>query len=233
MRDKRGPLTPRRPLFSRRADRRFHRVLLAAALAPLVIIGALMTWVRLPVATGQTARIHQPVAFDHRVHAGALAIDCRYCHADAERSSTAGLPPTEACVGCHQPAYLASSVLAAVRTSLDSQAPVPWRRVHTLPDFVYFDHSVHVANGVGCETCHGRVDRMREVVQTKPLTMQWCLDCHRAPEPNLRPQNAIATMGWHAPAASLRTADGAHDAPIAVNDIKPVRHLVNCSACHR
>lgn len=210
------------PLFSPGATRRFRLALLGAALLPAVVVGALMLRVRTAAATGQYARVAQPMRFDHRIHAGALAIDCRYCHAESERAATAGMPPTEACVGCHQPAYIASATFAAVRTSLTSGTPVPWRRVHRLPDFVYFDHSVHVANGVACETCHGRVDRMGVVTQQAPLTMQWCLACHRNPRGQLRPREAVTAMGWQG-----------ESAPLSGPKLRRVSRLADCTTCHR
>ncbi len=215
------PARPRhgRALFSPMAARRFRRALGAALLLPMLLIGGLMAWVRTPAATGEGRAPVQPVAFDHRIHAGALAIDCRYCHAEAARSATAGLPPSSACVACHQPALFASRMFDPVRTSLATGTPIVWRRVNRLPDFVYFDHAVHVGNGVGCETCHGRVDRMARVRQATPLTMAWCLDCHRAPESQLRPLDAITRMGFQ---------PGDHP-----DSLPGVRHPVHCTACHR
>ena|SRR5581483_1852860 len=189
----------------------------------------LMLWVRTSYATGEHAHVTQPVPFDHRLHASGLAIDCRYCHATAERTASAGLPPTTACVGCHKPAMLSTSLFAPVRASLASSGPVAWKRVNALPDFVFFDHSIHVAKGVGCETCHGRVDQMSETRQAAPLTMGWCLSCHRDPAPHLRPPNAVAVMGW----------DSAHARPrgdttsVRLAHAADVRRLTSCTTCHR
>jgi hypothetical protein len=163
------------------------------------------------------------------VHAGALRIDCRFCHATAERSSSAGLPPTAACVGCHNDVLFATSIFAPVRKSLSTSRPIDWRRVNALPDFAFFDHSIHLAKGVGCETCHGRVDEMARVEQAAPLTMGWCLGCHRNPTPHLRPESEITTMGW----------DAAHERPrsdsiaLRVSRENHVRGLVSCTTCHR
>lgn len=181
--------------------------LLAIASLAVGVPVALMVWVRTSYATGKHAVIAQPVPFDHRVHAGALRIDCRFCHASVERAATAGLPPTVSCVGCHHASLVASSVFAPVRTSLATQRPIPWRRVNALPDFVFFNHSIHVARGVRCETCHGDVRSMARVQQATSLSMGWCLGCHR---------NPIAEPG----------------VPIAVDQGTHAR-LTNCSTCHR
>jgi hypothetical protein len=190
---------------------------------------ALMVWVRTSFATGEHATVSQPIAFDHRLHAGGLRIDCRYCHATAERAPMAGLPPTAACVGCHNQPMLASPIFAPVRRSLATERPIAWNRVDALPDFVFFDHSIHVAKGVGCETCHGRVDEMAQVKQAAPLSMGWCLECHRDPAPHLRPREAITVMGW----------DSAHARPrrdpigVQVAQANAVRSLTSCTSCHR
>lgn len=168
----------------------------------------------------------QPVPFSHPIHAGALEIDCRYCHASAERTAPAGMPSTRACVPCHERVWLESPAFAAVRASLAEDRPIPWRRVHDLPDFTYFHHGIHSRKGIGCETCHGRVDRMPRVRQAVPLTMGWCLDCHREPERHLRPRSEITTLGWRPDrpqaelGAELKAAYG-------------VSEPTHCTACHR
>ena len=135
--------------------------------APLVVAGFLLLLARTPLFTRQHVEVEQPVPFDHRQHAWAQGIDCLYCHGGAERSAAAGVPPASTCAGCH------------TQAPLPVDAPIPWAKVHDLPDFVYFDHSIHFAKGVGCATCHGKVEEMARVVQAAPLTMSWCLDCHR------------------------------------------------------
>src|SRR2546423_10448338 len=156
-------------LFSPGAPRR-ARVALAAGLALVVAVPSIaMTWVRTSWARGLHVHVAQPIAFDHRIHVTGLRIDCRYCHAGAERSAWAGVPSTQQCVPCHSRLWLSSASMAPVRRSLASGRPIPWRRVTQLPDFVYFDHASHTRSGVGCETCHGRVDRMAEVRQVAPL----------------------------------------------------------------
>src|SRR5262245_47021457 len=146
--------------------------------------------------TGVAVARQQPVQFSHRHHAGELGIDCRYCHTAVERSSTAGVPPTRTCINCHAQIWNQSDFLEAVRASFRTDRSVEWIRVHDLPDFVYFDHSIHVAKGVGCVTCHGRVDQMNQIYKVATLQMSWCLDCHRQPERYVRPRERVFDMGW-------------------------------------
>jgi hypothetical protein len=164
----------------------------------------------------------QPVPYSHKLHAGELGIDCRYCHANIERSQEAMIPPTQACMGCHAIVKKDSPKLAAIRGSWAGGTPVEWVRVHRVADYAYFDHSVHLAAGVGCVSCHGRVDQMEVVRQDKPLSMGWCLECHRDPTPNLRPKDQITNMTW------TPTADEA--AQFAQATVRGPEH---CSGCHR
>lgn len=209
-------------LFSPRADRWLRATLLAGALLVLGTPTLLMAWVRTPQVTGQFDPVEQPVLFDHRHHVLDAAIDCRFCHETAERSRYASVPATQLCMGCHGQIWNQSEQLAAVRKSYFEHEPIRWNRVHRLPDFVYFDHSAHLAAGVGCVTCHGRVDHMAQVEQVAPLTMGWCIDCHRNPEPRLRPHALIASMEAVPPEAAERAARE-----------HPVRHLTHCTTCHR
>jgi hypothetical protein len=206
---------------------RAARVILAVGITALVVTPLFaMVWVRTPLARGEDLHIAQPVPFDHRVHVNGLRIDCRYCHAGAERGAWAGLPETSKCVSCHTQTWIASSAFAPVRKSIATGRPIPWRRVNELPDFVYFNHAIHVNKGVGCETCHGRIDQMAQVRQAVPLTMGWCLSCHVDPAPNLRPLNAVTTMGWTATksdSAMMRTVLAGYH----------VKRLTNCTTCHR
>lgn len=146
----------------------------------------------------------QPIAYSHKQHAGDLAMDCRYCHAYVERSPHAGVPPTQTCMNCHSQQKKDSPLLAAMRESWTSGNAIPWKRIHKVPDFAFFDHSAHMGFGtgenraaIGCETCHGRIDTMVVVKQVQPLSMSWCIECHSDPAPNLRPVAAITTMGWN------------------------------------
>lgn len=138
----------------------------------------------------------QPVAFSHKLHAGELGMDCRYCHSTVEKAAHAAVPPTAVCMGCHTQVLPKSPKLELVRQSYQTGKPIPWVRVHMLPDYSFFDHSVHVAAGVGCASCHGRIDKMTRVYQHQPLSMGWCLDCHRDPNKHLRPSNKVTQMDW-------------------------------------
>lgn len=168
----------------------------------------------------------QPVAYSHKLHAGEMQIDCRYCHASVERSAVANVPPTKACMNCHLLVARQAESLAKVRDSATSGRPLRWVRVHKLGEYAYFDHHVHVSAGVGCASCHGRVDEMEVVRQVEPLSMSWCLDCHRDPEPQLRPLSEITNMAWKPardPEARVRQLAG----------LRPVKPPVDCSGCHR
>jgi Cytochrome c7 and related cytochrome c/Class III cytochrome C family len=170
----------------------------------------------------------QPVPFSHQLHAGGLKIDCRYCHAGVESSAVAGIPPTQTCMTCHSQIKTDSPNLAPVRESWQTGQPIAWNRVHDLPDFVYFNHSIHIAKGVGCSTCHGQVDQMAKVQQVEPLTMGWCLNCHRAPEQYIRPAAEVFNMEWQPPADQLDQGRK------LIQDYHiQVSNLQNCSICHR
>jgi Cytochrome c7 and related cytochrome c len=188
-------------------------------------IGGLMIFVRSPLFTGQSDPIEQPLQFDHRHHVADVGIDCRFCHLTVETAASAGYPPTEVCMSCHGQIWNQSPLLAPVRASYFTGRALPWRRVHQLPDFVYFNHSIHVNKGVGCVTCHGRVDQMPEVLQSAPLTMSWCLECHRDPAPRLRPLQHLTDLAWTPadPAAVGREVAQALD----------VHTRTSCTACHR
>ncbi len=147
-------------------------------------------------ATRQGEAREQPIPFSHTHHVGSMGIDCRYCHTTVENSSYANVPPTKTCMNCHSQIWSDSPTLEPVRASYRTNESIRWTKVHDLPDFVYFNHSIHVKKGVGCETCHGRVDKMPLMYQNASLEMRWCLDCHRAPEKYLRPRSEITTMGY-------------------------------------
>jgi len=167
----------------------------------------------------------QPVEYSHKLHAGDLGIDCRFCHYTVEKAAFAVVPPTQVCMTCHSKVKPDSPLLAALRESDATGRPVPWVRVHNLPDYAYFDHSAHVAAGVGCSTCHGRVDRMVRVTQREPLSMGWCLDCHRDPAPALRKAADVTNMDWTPAAAPPAVPMGAAG--------RVVRPPTDCSGCHR
>jgi hypothetical protein len=166
----------------------------------------------------------QPVEFSHKLHAGDLGMDCRYCHATVEQSAHAAVPATESCVKCHRQVLPESEKLLKVRVSYADNRPIEWVRVHSLPDFAYFDHAVHLASGVGCSTCHGRVDQMARVEQRASLSMKWCLDCHRRPDPALRDPADLTNMTW-AP-LDERIANPSSGRP----SVTPSTH---CSGCHQ
>ena len=150
----------------------------------------------------------QPVPYSHKLHVGELGLDCRYCHASVEISAVANVPPTQTCMNCHRLVKKDSAKLAPIRDSFPSGRPMHWIRVHKLPDYAYFTHRAHVAAGVGCVTCHGRIDEMETVTQMTPLSMSWCLDCHRNPGPNRRPVSEVTNMKW-TPPRDVKAARGA------------------------
>jgi hypothetical protein len=171
----------------------------------------------------------QPVPFSHAHHVGGLGLDCRYCHTTVEQSSFANIPPTKTCINCHSQIWNASPTLEPVRASFRTGESIRWTRVHDLPDFVYFNHSIHVNKGVGCESCHGRVDRMPLTWQENTLQMAWCLDCHRNTERVLRPREFITTMGY-VPDGDQEEIGRKLQKEYKIQD---VRVLTSCSTCHR
>ena len=183
-------------LFSRGANT-LARVLIVGGFGGVaLVIFALTVWFRSPASTGVGRTVEQPVPFSHAHHVGALRIDCRYCHQSVETAAFAGIPDTDTCMSCHWQVWTEVEMLEPVRESWRTGERLRWRRVYNLPDFVYFDHSIHGAGGVGCVTCHGQVDQMPLLVKAQPLTMQWCLDCHRDPAPNLRPVDEVFATDW-------------------------------------
>ena len=220
----RPPPGKRWPLFPRGSTAVFLGLLASGLLAALAVPAALMLRARSPAVTGQFRAPEQPVPYSHRIHVQGLEIDCRYCHTSAETSAEAGMPSTDTCVPCHSDVWLASEPFAPVRASLRTGLPIPWQRVNRLPDYTYFHHGIHAAKGIGCESCHGRMDRVDGAVQAAPLTMQWCLDCHRAPVEHLRPRERITAMGWRGTPALQRKLAAEYQ----------VRENVTyCTACHR
>ncbi|HTP27402.1 MAG TPA: cytochrome c3 family protein [Anaeromyxobacteraceae bacterium] len=213
-------------LFKPRSNTAFRVVLVLLVGGGLASLGGFMVFARVPAGTGQQEPLLQPVLFDHRHHVEDDGIDCRYCHTSVERGASAGIPPTALCMNCHSQVWNKSPRLEPVRQSYFSGQPIPWVRVHRLPDFVYFDHSIHVNKGVGCETCHGRVDQMASIEQVAPLLMSWCLECHRNPAPNLRPLDQVTTMGWKAVSDSGPQGEELMKA-------YDVHTRTSCTTCHR
>jgi hypothetical protein len=215
-------------IFRPYADTVARALLLAIVIVPFLGIG-LAYWISASsYVTDQSITLDQPVPFSHQHHVGGLGLDCRYCHAGVETSAVAGVPPTHTCMTCHSQLYTQTEILAPVRASLADEQPLHWAKVNKLPDYVYFDHSIHIAKGVGCSTCHGAVDRMPLMRQAAPLTMGWCLDCHRDPAPYLRPAAEVFDPDWTAPADQ----NGRGKVLLAHNHID-VDHLTDCSVCHR
>lgn len=172
--------------------------------------------------------VEQPVAFQHNLHAGQLGLDCRYCHDNVETGPVAGVPPTETCMTCHSQIRVGAPALEVVQESWDEDRAIRWNRVHDLPDYAYFDHSAHVNNGVGCSECHGRVDQMGGMWKNEPLTMGWCLECHRSPESYLRPRSEVFNMAYARPDDQLELGRELVEA-YHINTEK----LPQCSTCHR
>ncbi len=204
-------------------------------LAKVTLFGAiffllLSVWIlvslnRSAYATRQTITRAQPVPFSHDHHTEAMGISCLYCHTSVEESAFAGVPPTATCMNCHKLIWNDSPMLEPVRESFRSGEPIQWARVNDLPDFVYFNHSIHVTKGMGCVTCHGRVDKMPLLRQAVSLQMEWCLDCHRAPQDFVRPRSEILNMEWVADNQSVLGAQLVEEYNI--------QSLLSCSVCHR
>ena len=156
---------------------------------------------RSPWVTRQGQRPDQPIPFSHKHHVQGLGLQCQYCHTSVEQSSYAGIPPTRTCMNCHAQIWTNAELLQPVRDSWYSGQSIPWTKVHDLPDFVYFNHSIHVNKGIGCESCHGQVDQMPLMYEQNTLQMEWCLDCHRNPAKNLRPATEVYNMDWKKPSS--------------------------------
>lgn len=227
--------------------RRSNTLLRATLLgAPLVVLalgsgaGLVTRWAE----TSVNEPVEQPIEFDHQHHVGLLGLDCRYCHASVEDSSFAGMPATEVCMQCHSEVWVGLRGISQVHSSYRTGVPIAWLRVYNLDDFSYFDHSIHVAKGIGCVTCHGRMDQMAVTYQTEPLTMQWCLECHREPEKYVRPREEVFNLAWAMP-----TEEGGWEELARTLEIEPVRNQrelgvalvekygieerTSCSVCHR
>jgi hypothetical protein len=170
--------------------------------------------------------LEQVVPFSHKHHVNGLGLDCRYCHTSVEQSAFAGIPPTETCMTCHSQIWLDSPMLEPVRESFRTNTPLRWNRVHDLPDFVYFDHSAHVQNGIGCTSCHGQVDQMPLMWRDASLYMEWCLECHRAPEQYTRPREDVFSVDWQPPSDQLERGRK------LVREYQ-IETFTNCSTCHR
>jgi hypothetical protein len=215
------------PQIFRRSANTLSKVSVAGALILAGgLIWLLMALGRSSYVTRANEFIEQPVQFSHLHHVLDDGIDCRYCHTSVETSAFAGIPPVKTCMNCHSQIWATAPILEPIRASFRDGGPVRWIRVHDLPDFVYFNHSIHIKKGMGCETCHGRVDRMPLTLQVQSLQMEWCLDCHRNPERYVRPRSEIYTMGYRpeVPQSVL--------GPRLVKEYG-IQSLTSCSTCHR
>lgn len=214
--------------------RRGANTLSRASLAGGLLLLALFVWGCLiythssyGTRTGEV--IEQPIPFSHQHHVGVLGIDCRYCHTTVEYSSSAGMPPTKTCMNCHSQIWTGSEMLAPVRASYRTGRPLRWTRVYNLPGYVYFDHSIHVQKGVGCSTCHGRIDLMPLTYQFPSLLMEWCLACHREPEDHLRPRSEVFNIRYQPPDNQEELGRKL----VEKYDIRSQHQLTSCSVCHR
>ena len=228
----------------------FHRstnTISRATIYGTVFLVAALLWAvlelqRSPYITYAKVVRPQPVPFSHQHHVGGLGIDCRYCHTSVENSKFAGIPPTKTCINCHSQIWTGAQLLEPVRESFRTGKSLVWTRVNDLPDFVYFDHSIHINKGVGCNTCHGPVDRMPLMFNYASLQMEWCLDCHRAPEKNLRPRDQVFNMRYEQPSSEKPVVlDGKTYTDqlslgkelVGEYNLRTVTDITSCSTCHR
>jgi hypothetical protein len=215
----------------------FHRstnTISRASIFGAVFMIAVLTWVWLELnrssyITQAFVAREQPVQFSHKHHVGDDGIDCRYCHTTVEVAASAGMPSTKTCMNCHSQMFADSPYLELVRESWRTEKPIRWTRVHDLPDFTYFNHSIHLNKGVGCSTCHGRVDLMPLMWQVSSLQMEWCLECHRQPERFIRPREEVFNMEWQPPAGQLEQGREL----LKKYRIREPKVLTSCSTCHR
>ena len=228
----------------------FHRstnTISRATIFGAIFVIAMLFWAaaevqRSPYVTYSGVARPQPAPFSHQHHVGGLGIDCRYCHTSVEVSSFAGIPPTRTCMNCHAQIWTGAPMLEPVRESFSSGKSLIWNRVNDLPDFVYFNHSIHINKGVGCNTCHGPVDRMPLMYNYASLQMEWCLNCHRAPEKNLRPRDQVFNMRYEEPSSEKPIMiDGkTYTDQISLGrdlvtkyKLRTVADITSCSTCHR
>ena len=192
------------------------------------VLGLLLNVNRTYFVNQVNVPLEQSVPFSHKHHVTGMGLDCRYCHTTVEEASFAGIPPTETCMTCHSQIWNEEPILEPVRASFRDNTSLPWNRVHDLPDFVYFNHSIHVYKGIGCQTCHGQVDQMPLTWKAQSLNMEWCLDCHRQPEKYIRPREKVFDMTWQPPAD--QEIQGAR--LIETYQVNTTQ-LTDCSVCHR
>lgn len=215
-------------LFRRRANAIANLIVIGVPVATVAISAVLFAYARSDFWTGVNVPVDQPVPFSHKHHVGDDGIDCRYCHTSVEDSGFAGVPSTEVCMTCHSQLFKDAPVLQPVRASMQTGRPIKWQRVHDLPDYVYFDHSIHVDKGVGCATCHGAVNEMPLTWKTQELYMRWCLDCHRNPAQFVRPRGKVFDMTYVPP----RNQKSLGQQLLKTNQIHTAG-LTDCYTCHR
>jgi hypothetical protein len=213
------------PQIFHRGFNTLSKVTIYGAVFLLAALGyAVSLFVRSSYATNAGLVRNQPVPFSHQHHVNELGIDCRYCHTSVEDSAFAGIPPTKTCMNCHSQIWVGADMLAAVRQSYRTDQSIPWQRVHRLGEFCYFNHSIHINKGIGCVSCHGRVDRMPLVRQVNTLLMEWCLDCHRAPENHVRPRKEVFNMAYE-----RKDPNEGKELVKKYN----IRSKLSCNTCHR
>jgi Cytochrome c7 and related cytochrome c len=218
-------------IFPRSANA-LARSSLFGVLSLVLFMGWLIfTLMRSSWATKQNEFVEQPLQFSHAHHVGGMGLDCRYCHTSVEKSSFAGIPPTKTCMNCHSQIWTNAPILEPVRASFRNDKPLNWIRVNDLPDFVYFNHQIHIKQGVGCDTCHGPVDKMPLMYQAKPLLMEWCVGCHRAPENFIRPRSEVFNMNYQVPADTTQLEQGLRLKK--EYNVAGIEHMTSCSVCHR
>jgi len=237
-----GPLKIMAQIFHRSANTLARASILGILLLVSSVGAAVLHLQRSPYVTGQHVAPEQPVPFSHQHHAAGLGLDCRYCHTSVEDSSFAGIPPTKTCMNCHAQIWTNAALLEPVRSSFRTGQSLKWTRVHDLPDFVYFNHSIHVNKGVGCRTCHGPVDEMPLMYAENTLQMEWCLSCHRAPEQFLRPKEKVFDMNYRPPDRQHpvtwkgKTWDDQEElgkALVGEYHLRTRQDITSCSTCHR
>lgn len=217
-------------LFSKANDSLLRLVLAGGLVLICATIGSMLVLARSPYMTNQGSYVAQPVPFSHEHHVGDIGIDCRFCHQSVETSAVAGVPSASVCIKCHNQLWSQADMLEPIRASFHEEKPLRWNRVHDLPDYVYFNHSIHLSKGVGCFSCHGRVDEMPLMRQEHSLEMKWCLECHRSPTKHLRPQQFLFEPR---PLNELIPEDEIHQVQLDVANAGHVISRVDCYTCHR
>jgi cytochrome c7-like protein len=229
-------------IFHRSTNTISRATIFGAVFIIAILLWGAIQWQCSPYVTYAKVTRPQPVPFSHQHHVGGLGIDCRYCHITVEQSAFAGIPATEVCMNCHKQVWNDSPMLEPVRASLRENKPLAWNRVNNTPDFVYFDHSIHINKGVGCNTCHGPVDRMPMMFNYASLQMEWCIECHRGPERNLRPREQVFNMRYQQPTEDLPVVvDGTPYTDqlslgkylIQKYHVRTVMDITSCNTCHR